>query len=192
MPDPPPTKGIEMANGTCSVDGCDRPVRYRGWCGLHHKRWWAHGDVLWEPPTSADRFFAKVNKTDACWLWTASLNNRGYGQFGVGRRLVLAHRWSYEWHNGPIPAGLHLDHLCRVRNCVRPDHLEPVTNRENNRRGDTGAHERAKTHCPQGHPYDETNTYSTPGVENSRACRECMRRRMREYRLRLKERASDA
>ncbi len=82
-------------------------------------------------------FFAKVEFTDACWLWTASTDWYGYGWFWVGapRR---AHRVCYEWLVGPIPAGLELDHLCRVPACVRPEHLEPVTHAENVRRGDLG------------------------------------------------------
>jgi len=76
-----------------------------------------------------------------CWLWTASTNKNGYGQFRFGsqvdgtRTMVLAHRWAYEHLVGPIPEGLQLDHLCRAPWCVNPEHLEPVTNRENTVRG---------------------------------------------------------
>lgn len=73
-----------------------------------------------------------------CWLWTASLTHNGYGKFWVDGAVVRAHRWIYEQLVGPIPDGLHLDHVhergCRSRRCVNPAHLEPVTNEENQRR----------------------------------------------------------
>ena len=70
-----------------------------------------------------------------CWLWRGKRDSNGYGQVRVGDRLQMAHRTVYEQFNGPIPEGKGLDHLCRVRNCVNPDHLEPVSSRENTRRG---------------------------------------------------------
>lgn len=80
-----------------------------------------------------DRFLAKVffDTINGCWLFTACWERGGYGHFQHGR----AHRWAYEHFVGPIPEGLHIDHLCRVRCCVNPDHLEPVTPEENFRRG---------------------------------------------------------
>jgi hypothetical protein len=82
----------------------------------------------------------------------------------------MAHRLSYEHHVGPIPDGLQIDHTCRNRKCVNPEHLEPVTNAENTTRQDHA--ERRKTHCPKGHPYDEANTYVDPsGARRCRACR---------------------
>lgn len=91
------------------------------------------------PPTPASvRFWRRVDRTDACWLWRGWINAKGYGHFGVNNRLtVKAHRWSYEQLVGPIPHGLTLDHLCRVRNCVNPAHLEPVTRAVNISRRDT-------------------------------------------------------
>lgn len=92
--------------------------------------------------SSIDRFVAKVDNfdVDGCWLWVGAIDkNTGYGRFhaGDGRRTVNAHRFAYETFVGPIPPGLDLDHLCRVRACVRPSHLEPVTRRENLLRGET-------------------------------------------------------
>lgn len=114
-------------------------------------------------------FWAKVDRSGECWLWTAYTMPNGYGTW----RQTLAHRVAYELSIGPIPDGLQLDHLCRVRNCVRPDHLEPVTCRENLLRGDTiTARCVAATHCPHGHPYDEANTYRSP-TNGSRSCRAC-------------------
>jgi hypothetical protein len=116
-----------------------------------------------------ERFWAKVDKTETCWLWTGAITKRtGYGAFGmqlgsVNRwHNVLPHRFAYELLIGPIPEGLVIDHLCFVRRCVRPDHLEPVTATENIRRALA-----RRTHCQQGHPYD-TSTHK-------RECKTCKR-----------------
>lgn len=120
----------------------------------------------------AERFWSKVDKTDTCWLWTAALV-KGYGRFTSDVRQMGAHRWSYEALVGPIPEGLTLDHLCRNPRCVNPDHLEPVTQREN------VARIPRKTHCPQGHPFTAENTYvRTMPREDLRPvyqCRTCAR-----------------
>lgn len=132
------------------------------------------------------RFWSKVEKTDGCWLWTAS-TSQGYGRIWTptpdgGRMLAQAHRVAYELLVGPIPDGLYLDHLCRNRLCVRPDHLEPVTNGENVLRGKSGPAENArKTHCIAGHPFDEKNTRYSAG---KRWCRACAARRQRELKAR--------
>lgn len=98
--------------------------------------------------TFSDRFWSKVDKSGTCWLWTASIRATGYGQFRVGKRTRDAHRVAWELTNGSVPDGLQLDHLCRNRACVRPDHLEPVTQRENILRGTAPTAVNAvKTHC---------------------------------------------
>jgi hypothetical protein len=128
---------------------------------------------------AVDRFAEKVALTESgCFEWIASLNNTGYGTFAIGGgRSTVAHRWSYEYHVGPIPDGLHLDHLCRNRRCVNPDHLEPVTISENLLRGiGVGQSNTTKTHCPAGHSYTEDNTYYAPSRLN-RMCRTCRRNR---------------
>ena len=83
------------------------------------------------------RFEAKVDKSrpDGCWQWTAATNGRGYGQIWIAPKYMVAHRVAYKLFVGPVPEGLDLDHLCRNRGCVNPEHLEPVTRRENVRRG---------------------------------------------------------
>lgn len=125
-----------------------------------------------------DRFWTKIEKIGGCWLWTAYTDHKGYGRFKLDGKAERAHRVSYEALVGPIPEGLQLDHLCRVRSCVNPDHMEAVTNRENCMRGDTlPAANAIKTHCPRGHEYSVENTYVHLG---GRTCRECMRRWERE------------
>lgn len=128
----------------------------------------------------------KVEKLDTgCWAWTHYLESNGYARLWVDGRNYGAHRFSYEYHVGPIPEGLQIDHLCRVRHCVNPDHLEPVTSAENTRRSERPEpYQKAKTHCPQGHAYDEANTYATP---TGRRCFECKRKRGREFYERNRE-----
>ena len=132
-----------------------------------------------------ERFYKKVQMepNSGCWLWEASCGRNGYGCFQVGKKNRKAHRVSYELHIGPIPDGLQLDHLCRNRCCVNPDHLEPVTNRENCLRGETGKYQRDKTHCPHGHPYSGSNLMMRPN--GKRRCRACVNKDARE-RMRLK------
>lgn len=136
------------------------------------------------------RFFQKVTVSESgCWEWTGAKYRNGYGAFaGPGRKTTCAHRIGYELLVGAIPDGLTLDHLCRNRACVNPDHLEPVTHRENCIRGRA-----LRTHCPQGHPYDETNTYvkQTPRG-TSRECRTCHRDVERARRRRTSTRPSQA
>ena len=128
--------------------------------------------------TLEERFWAKVDLTLSCWLWTGALTAAGYGQIGTGGRRdpkVYAHRYVYELLVGPIPEGLHIDHLCRVRKCVNPAHLEPVTQGENNRRALPGACRRA------GHPYPENAQFKRDG--KIAYCKVCDRERRRRYDL---------
>ena len=113
-----------------------------------------------------------------CWLCDLSVNGGGYARvrWPTGRdNKRVVHAVVYELLVGPVPVGLELDHLCRVPNCVRPSHLEPVTKRENTKRSTAGAatamRERAKTHCPKGHEYSEANTWVNR--RGWRACRRC-------------------
>lgn len=116
---------------------------------------------------------------NGCWIWHGSTDRAGYGHIRVDGRTLYVHRVAYEWMVGPIPTGMQIDHLCRNRSCCNPQHLEPVTPAENASRtlpGERGQHrgaiERAKTHCPRGHAYDEANTYrNAKGYRWCRACR---------------------
>lgn len=138
-----------------------------------------------------DRLLSKavIDPDTGCWLWTASLGAGGYGQLthrrpGEKRRTLRPHRLAYEMFIGPIPADKpQLDHLCRVRRCINPWHLEPVTNRENTIRGLAPAVNKtlqlAKTHCKNNHPFSESNTlYSSSG---RRTCRACAREKTRKF-----------
>jgi hypothetical protein len=122
-----------------------------------------------------------------CWEWTKRLNPGGYGSFRANGRRAGAHRWSYELHVGPIPAGMDIDHLCRNRKCVNPHHLEPVTRSENLRRGEVGQWNRTTERCPQGHPYDQSNTFHDK--RGWRGCRVCRREASRRYQARKRNAA---
>lgn len=123
----------------------------------------------------------------ACWLSDRAAQPNGYTKIGVRGRTWLTHRLAYEVMVGPIPDGLVIDHLCRQRACVNPDHLEPVTNRENLLRGETlTAAEAATTHCPQGHPYTPENTYLRPDRPMGRCCRMCRQESGRRRNAKLK------
>lgn len=170
-----------MPETTCSIDGCDKIAHTRTWCRTHYSRWQRHGDLDYRRPgpISLEARLARLtNQTDSCWLWLGRPNNRGYGMIMLGgrgpeRKNVLAHRLSYEIRVGPIPDGLVIDHLCRVRLCVNPAHLRAVTQRENLLAPGSetkSAINARKTHCPQGHAYTPTNIYWHDGSRSCRAC----------------------
>lgn len=110
-------------------------------------------------------------QADGCWRWTGTVQNVGYGTMKIFGGYALAHRLAYELFVGPIPDGLVIDHLCRVRLCVNPAHLEPVTYQENILRGrGLAAQNAAKTHCPQGHSLSGDNVRICGGRRQCRAC----------------------
>lgn len=137
------------------------------------------------------RFWAKVAPADerGCMLWTSAISGARYAVFTLERRTQLAHRISYTLAYGPIPDGLVIDHVkargCRGPGCVAPLHLEAVTQLENMRRGRGGAWQRAKTHCPSGHPYAGENLILRKGGRR-RLCRECNRAAQDRYYQRKK------
>jgi hypothetical protein len=103
------------------------------------------------------RMTDKFTIGDGCWEWTGAKTGAGYGKILTFRSIQVAHRVLYELLVGPVPDGMELDHLCQNKSCVNPGHLEPVTHRENIRRGPGHGKE---THCPKGHPYSPENTYT--------------------------------
>lgn len=142
------------------------------------------------------RFWSRVaiDESTGCWLWTSPLNKRtGYGQFAWRGKNSTPHRVSYQELVGPIPEDLVIDHLCRVRHCVNPAHMEAVTHQVNLLRGEThAAKNAAKTHCPQGHPLSGENlhVYVGKGVRK-RQCKTCRAKESHEsYQRRLRARAA--
>lgn len=123
------------------------------------------------------RFFQKVSITaDGCWLWTGSVGQTGYGRFCCSSSVNgMAHKVLYHFVCGQVPTGMELDHTCRVRRCVNPCHLEPVTHLENMRRS---APANKKT-CINGHPLEGSNLYLQSG--KGRSCLTCRRLRMRQF-----------
>lgn len=141
--------------------------------------------------TALGRFAEKIALDDnGCWIWLGGTIRGGYGHFYLAGKWVKTHRWSYEHFVGPIADGLVIDHLCRVRACCNPEHLEPVTPRENFRRGEPAN----RTHCPRNHPYDEENTRwgtfrsGRNAGYHFRMCRTCER----EKAIRRREAAAEA
>ena len=118
------------------------------------------------------RFWDKVEKTDSCWNWSAYHTPTGYGTFKLNNKSILAHRYSYEELRGCIPPELEIDHLCRNRRCVNPDHLEAVTHTVNVRRGSNKGGLPKQTHCKIGHALSGENLLvSTNGVRRCKRCR---------------------
>ncbi len=134
----------------------------------------------------AERLFPRVDADGICWLWTGARNRGGYGVISRGRRdgAVIVHRAVWELLVGPIPEGADLDHLCRVRACCNPDHLEPVTRAVNVARGARRAGVERGTSCRRGHPFTPENTITTS--RQRRACRTCKTETQRRYRIRRK------
>lgn len=151
----------------CQAQGLDGPRAYgsRGMTGAQFSDW-----------LRAKYVVQNTGYASECWLWNGPINHNGYavGYLPGQASKVRIHRAAYEQIVGLPDQSLHIDHLCRVRHCVNPDHLEAVSPAENIRRGlagvVAGARQLAKTHCPSGHEYTEANTYR---LRNRRYCRTC-------------------
>jgi len=134
-----------------------------------------------KPQNPRKRFERKFEKTSGCWIWKTGTNGKnGYGMFFDGARKVCAHRFSWELYRGPIPVGMEVDHLCKTRLCVNPDHMEVVTRAENIRRSDAPqAINARKTACPKGHPYEQFG-YVNP-TTGKRRCQPCGNQQSLDY-----------
>lgn len=128
-----------------------------------------------------ERIRRRIDFDGSCWMWLGYIDYDGYGKTTENRRHQLAHRVVYARLVGPIPQGLTIDHLCRRRACVNPEHLEPVTQKVNTLRGNAVTAENArKTHCGNGHPFDVLNTHWTrSGTRDCRACKRANEARRR-------------
>jgi hypothetical protein len=180
-------KQADVTDAICSIDGCGRPHKARGWCYRHYLRWWKENrgtDAVHPGGSNYHRrdplTLIDTEGPGGCWLWTGSIGSAGYGRIVIDTKRYQAHRLIYELLVEPIPDGLEIDHLCRVRNCVNPDHLEPVTQIENLRRarrfhygGDGGDSDPNK--CVRGHRLEGDNVYRRPSRPNSRECMACRR-----------------
>jgi len=169
---------------TCTVTGCLQPFYARTLCKPHYEQA-KKGKIpgVIRPKDYAkspeERLWANVNKNGPvpevrpdlgqCWLWEGCRNNKGYGTISTTTNSVLTHRVAYEEAHGPVPSKLVLDHLCQVRHCCRPSHLEIVTHQINNQRGRGNG---GKTHCKHGHEFTAENTYIQPSGYG-RVCKAC-------------------
>lgn len=169
----------------CTVDECDTPAKTCGLCVKHYWRRWANGTTDLIVRTSNEIRFARYTPNrDGCWVWTGPIaEHNGYGRLYLDgprpKKRQAAHVYAYLTRVGPIPDGYEIDHLCKVRACVNPEHLEAVTHRENIRRSNVGkataARHRARTHCKRGHELTEANLYRRPSGLSRRECKECKR-----------------
>lgn len=165
---------MALVDFQCSAQNCGNKTHARKLCANHYAKWLSSTPKESRPRNLplVDQLLSRVVAGPKnCWIWTGK-KVAGYGHF----RGKYAHRLVYSAIVGQIPPGLSLDHLCRNTRCVNPDHLDPVTHKENVRRGNVGKIESSRTHCPSGHEYTEENTYRNR-LNGSRSCRACVKSR---------------
>lgn len=134
--------------------------------------------------TDYQYFMARIKKTDSCWLWIGDISAKGYGRFSRNKNRSKAHRWSYEHFIGPIPEGLTIDHLCMVKCCVNPEHLEAVTAEENTRRylaTRSDLYDWSNGKCRKGHELAIVGYRERP--KKGRECMGCRKEQGRKYYL---------
>jgi hypothetical protein len=179
-----------MADGKreCGENGCGKPARKRGFCNTHYERLRLSGALEIRDRDPAARLWARINKNGPvstyrpdlgpCWIWQGATSN-GYGRVRFDGKTRLVHRVVWVLTVGPFPKGREPDHLCRVRACCRPDHLDPVTQRINLLRGASPAAGYARrSHCTAGHPLEGpgADVYIHPDHPTWRHCRKCRRK----------------
>lgn len=121
-----------MTNATpkiCAADACDATVRCKGFCGMHYRRFNAYGRT--ELPTTEERFWAKVDKTETCWNWTGQRTTGGYAMFSAKQKTWMAYRYVWSNYVSEIPENTEIDHICHNRLCVKPQHLRLATSKQN-------------------------------------------------------------
>ncbi len=180
----PPARA-EAPSGPCSdpSSSCSRKVWFVGWCRIHYYKL-----------TPLERFMTQVRKeSTGCWVWLGKLRDNGYARISVDGTPVYSHRFAYETFKGPIAEGLTIDHLCRNRACVCPDHLEVVSGSENTSRAvpfrsaDHYSKGRTKDVCKWGHSLVGYNLVIRYGA---RSCRECEKERAQRFKRRRREAAT--
>lgn len=178
----------------CKQQPCENEAKTLGWCILHyHRHYYGRPMDVPKAPRKSDPYIrfislAIINPETGCWIWNANRNHSGYGMFKFKGKSRVAHKWIYEFLNGEVKPPLQLDHLCMVKCCVNPSHLEPVTASENIRRAHRayGTERKPKvkkeniikTHCPYGHPYSGDNLRMIG--PNHRQCITCHRKAVRQ------------
>lgn len=165
-----------QSNRTCSVDGCEKCRHGGSLCSMHSERRRRTGSLELHRPTAEVRFWSKVQVTGFCWEWVGAISDTGYGSFHISKEQgrTGAHRYVWELLMGPIPDGLVVDHLCRNRSCVNPDHLEPILEAENIRRGMSSAHISRRTNtCRRGHSLADAYLAHRADGRTTRRCRTC-------------------